>query len=168
MKLWSPLLLLALTACAPTVVVAEEPRKPTFADVDVCTLMKDGDVEWQKLTSATATGERGCRFAYGKDKGSLTVEVTLSPQPFQTAARAYCVIGDGCAIGTRFTDFKGLSIMHTCADTSGSVRCEGFVEIGDEKTLTLVVKRSPDSSEALGQVTVEIARRLLNEPPVTS
>jgi len=166
-RTWLPLLLLALTACAPTVHVVED-KKPTFADVDVCTLLKDGDVEAQKLTGTTATGRRSCEFAFGKDEGAVSVEVTLLEQRYDVAKQPLCEGFDGCDPAGRYSKFNDLSIMHKCVDASGSVTCKGFAQAGEKKTVGLVLKRSPDSVEMLGRITDEIARKLLNRQPVTS
>lgn len=167
MKPWLPLLLLALTACAPRVHVVED-KKPTFADVDVCTLLKDGDVEAQKLTGTIATGRRSCEFAFGKDEGAVSVEVTLLAQPYDTARKPLCEGFDSCDPTARYTKLNDRSIMHKCVDASLSVTCQGFAQAGEKETVALVVKRSPDSVEALGRLTDGIARKLLNQQPVTS
>jgi hypothetical protein len=167
MRISLPLLLLALTACAPTVHVVDN-KKPTFADVDVCTLLKDGDVERQKLARTTATGSRSCEFAFGAGEGAVSVEVTLLAKSWNAATPPLCQVGDGCVTGSRFTKFNGRSIVHKCDDAAGSVQCQGFAEAGEEKTVVLAVKRSPDSAEALGQLTAGIAEKLLSQKPVTS
>lgn len=168
MRIWLSLLLLALTACAPTVHVVESPKKPTFADVDVCTLLKDGDVERQKLTHTTPTGNRACEFAFGAGEGAVSVEVALLATSWAKATPPMCHVGDGCVTGAGFTKFHGRSIVHKCDDAAGSVQCKGFAEVGEEKTVALAVKRSRDSTETLGQLTTSIAEKLLIQPAVTS
>lgn len=168
MRIWSPLLLLALTACAPTVHVVEGPKKPTFADVDVCTLLKDNDVEGQKLTGATATGKRSCEFLFGKDQGAVSVEVTLLAQPYDAAKKPLCEGSDGCDPTAEHTEFNGRSIMHKCADVDGTMTCKSFAQAREEKTVGLVVQRSPDSADALGRLTDGIAQKLLIQKAVLS
>lgn len=165
MKSWLPLLLLALTACAPTVHVVEEPKKPTFDDVDVCTLLKDGDVERQQLVGTTPAGHRACEFAFGKGEGAVSVEVTLLAKPYREVNR-FCV--EGCVPGAWFKTVDGRSTVQKCDETAGSMRCEGYFQVWEQKTLGLVVKRSADSAEALGRLTDDIAQKLLNQKPVTS
>lgn len=164
MKSWLPLLLLALTACAPTVHVVDD-NKLTFADVDVCTLLKDHDVEGQKLTGTTATGSRSCEFAFGQGEGAVSVEVTLLAKVWSEATRSLCPSDLRC--DAQYTKVNGRTIAHRC-DGSGSVRCDGFAEAGMDKTVGLVVKRSPDSAQALGRLTDDIAQKLAIHEAVTS
>ncbi|WP_112269143.1 hypothetical protein [Lentzea terrae] len=164
MRIWLPLLLLALAACAPTVHVVED-KRPTFADVDVCTLLKDNDVEGQKLTGTTATGKRSCEFVFGKDEGAVSVQVTLLAKSWSDATSSLCPSDLGC--NAQSTKVNGRSIAHRC-DGSGSVQCDGFAQAGEQKLVSLVVKRSPDSAEALGRLTDDIAQKLLIQKAVTS
>lgn len=165
MRIWLPLLLLALTACAPTVHVVEAPKKPTFDDVDVCTLLKDGDVERQQLVGTTPAGHRACEFAFGNGEGAVSVEVTLLAKPYREANR-FCV--EGCVAGAQFQTVDGRSMVHKCDEAAGSMRCEGYAQVWERKTVGLVVKRSVDSAEALGRLTDSIAQKLLNQAAVTS
>jgi hypothetical protein len=166
-KSWLPLLLLALTACAPTVHVVED-NKPTFADVDVCTLLKDRDVEAQKLTKTTSTGKRSCEFAFGEGTGAVSVEVTLLAERYDSAKKPLCEGFDGCDPTAQYTKFHGRSIIHKCVDASGTMTCKSFAQAGEEKTVNLVVRRSPDSVDALGRLTDDIAHKLLIQRVVTS
>ena len=168
MKRWSPLLLLCLlTACAPTVHVVDEPKKQTFADVDVCTVLQDSDVERQRLARTTPRGDRSCGFEFGAGEGKVSIEVTLTPQSLEEAKRPFCQVGDGCLMGTEVTTFNGRSIVYRCVDTSGSVRCEGFAHAGERQTAGFVVTRSPDTREGLGEVSTGVAQTLLKRVPVT-
>jgi hypothetical protein len=161
------LLLCVLTACAPTVHVVEEPKKPTFADVDVCTVLQDSDVERQRLAKTTPLGARSCGFEFGANEGKVSIEVTLTQQSLEEAKRPFCEVGDGCLMGTEMTTFNGRSILYRCVDTSGSVRCEGFAHAGERQTVGFVVARSPETRDGLGEVTTGVAQTLLNRVPVT-
>jgi hypothetical protein len=163
-RTWLPLLLLALTACAPTVHVVED-KRPTFADVDVCTVLKDADVERQQLVGTKPAGHRACEFAFGGGDGAVSVEVALLAKPYREANR-FCV--EGCVPGASFTKVNGGSMVRKCEETAGSMRCEGYAEVSEQKTVGLVVKRTADSADALGRLTDDIAQKLLNHPAVTS
>ncbi|MFS8096437.1 hypothetical protein LFM09_04790 [Lentzea alba] len=158
MKRWLPLLLV-LTACSPNVHVAEGPK--TFATVDVCTLLKDSDVENQRLVKATQGQERSCHFEYGADEGKVSVQVTLLAKTQHEAKIQFCPETGDCA-GMETTQYR--SVSYQCDDT---VRCEGLASVGEKETIGFVVRRTPDSRQALGEVTGAVARTLLERVPVT-
>lgn len=142
--------LMALTACT-----AEKPAPPKFEDTDPCTLLASGDAG--NLTGA-AKGERACDFTFD----SVTVRLTLRTEKFADASQP--LLSDG-GYGAVVNDRP---MTRRCTDASGTVTCEGVVEVRDGQLIGLkVVQRSHDQN-AVGQVTQGLALKALERLPVTS
>jgi hypothetical protein len=143
----------ALAACTSS---PEQPAPPKFEDTDPCSLLRSGDAG--TLSGTPVKGERACDFTFD----SLKVRVTLRTEKYADAAQRLLSDGGYGAV------IENHPMTRRCTDASGTVTCDGVVEVRDGRLIGLtVVQRSPDVN-IVGQTTQGLAARALERLPVTS
>lgn len=149
-----PVLLLALTACSTG------PSAPDFADVDPCSLLKDGDAGG--LSGTPAKSGRACDFEFD----SLTAKLTLLDAAYADESQKLLSNGGhGGVIAGGEGESNNRPLTSKCADASGEVTCDAVLEVRDRQLVGLkVVQRSNDPNE-VGQVVQGLAAKAFERLP---